>query len=66
MGEPLARADDEGRKAPDAGSVNVRVRRPSPELQPYVTFFYHVEANGPVTDFLYPEWGNVRFALSGR
>lgn len=46
--------------------MRVRICRPSPDLQPYVTFFYHAEADGPVTDFLYPEWGNVRFALTGR
>lgn len=34
-------------------------------LEPYVTFFYFVEADHPLRDFLYPEWGNVRFAMSG-
>lgn len=43
----------------------VRIRRPVEPLQGYVTFFYFVEVGGPLTDFLYPEWGNVRFALSG-
>ena len=45
--------------------VAVHIRRPSPALQGYVTFFYFVAVEGPLTDFLYPEWGNVRFALSG-
>jgi AraC-like DNA-binding protein len=62
----LARADVASDDSKDVGRVCVRIRRPSPDLQPYVTFFYHVETHGPVTDFLYPEWGNVRFALSGR
>ena len=65
-GEPLTRADRETETAAGARRVDVRIRRPSADLQPYVTFFYHVEADGPVTDFLYPEWGNVRFALTGR
>jgi AraC-like DNA-binding protein len=43
----------------------VHIRRPSDALEGYVTFFYVVEADGPLTDFLYPEWGNVRFALAG-
>lgn len=46
--------------------VSVRVARPSPALQSYVTFYYFVEADGPLTDFLYPEWGNVRFGVHGR
>lgn len=46
-------------------AVAVRVYRPSPALQPYITFFYFVEVEGPLTDFLYPEWGNVRFRISG-
>ena len=45
--------------------VSVRVYRPSAPLEGYVTFFYVVEARAPLSDFLYPEWGNVRFALSG-
>ncbi len=45
--------------------VAVRIYRPLLRLQPYVTFFYFVEATGPLTDFLYPEWGNVRFAIDG-
>lgn len=38
---------------------------PRQELQPWVTFHYVVTANGPVADFLYPEWGNLRFNLGG-
>ncbi len=30
-----------------------------------MTFYYFVTAYGPLEDFLYPEWGNVRFALQG-
>lgn len=45
--------------------VSVRVYRPSGRLESYVTFYYVVEVAGPLTDFLYPEWGNVRFAISG-
>lgn len=46
--------------------VAVHIRKPSPALQGYVTFFYFVEVDGPLTDFLYPEWGNVRFAVGGQ
>ncbi|MBU1376704.1 MAG: helix-turn-helix domain-containing protein [Alphaproteobacteria bacterium] len=45
--------------------VSVRVYYPHPDLQSYVTFYYVVEAAGPLTDFLYPEWGNVRLNLAG-
>jgi hypothetical protein len=48
------------------GDVVARFYVPQERLQPYVTFFYFVEAIGPLTDFLYPEWGNVRFAAAGR
>ena len=48
-----------------SGTVRVNVYRPCKNLQSYVTFFYAVEADGPLEDFLYPEWGNVRFVRSG-
>lgn len=38
---------------------------PQERLLPYVTFFYSIEASGPLSDFLYPEWGAVRFMISG-
>jgi AraC-like DNA-binding protein len=56
---------DEGAVASAGGRVSVRIVRPSPDLQSYVTFFYIVTCDGPLTDFLYPEWGNVRFSLAG-
>lgn len=46
--------------------VSVRVARPSAALQGHVTFYYFVETDGALTDFLYPEWGNVRFAVHGQ
>ena len=45
--------------------VAVRIYRPSSALQSYVTFYYFVESATPLTDFLYPEWGNVRFSIAG-
>lgn len=45
--------------------ASVRVYRPAEPLQPYITFFYFVDAPGPLSDFLYPEWGNVRIPLEG-
>lgn len=44
---------------------SVRIYQPAPPLESYVTFYYIVDAPGPLTDFLYPEWGNVRFVISG-
>ncbi len=44
---------------------SVRVYLPAEDLRGYVTFYYFVELSAPLTDFLYPEWGNVRFAVSG-
>ena len=52
----------------DAGTgviPSVRIYLPAPVLQPYVTFYYFVDASGPFDDFLYPEWGNVRFGIQG-
>ena len=43
----------------------IDIRLPAAALRGYVTFYYFVAASGPLTDFLYPEWGNVRFALDG-
>lgn len=50
---------------PGTPEVSVRVYYPHLDLQSYVTFYYFVEAAGPLTDFLYPEWGNVRLNVSG-
>jgi len=50
---------------PESPEVSVRVYYPHADLLSYVTFYYFVEAKGPLTDFLYPEWGNVRLSLSG-
>ncbi|MBL8556076.1 MAG: AraC family transcriptional regulator [Phenylobacterium sp.] len=50
---------------PQAPEVSVRVYYPHEDLQRYVTFYYFVEAGGPLTDFLYPEWGNLRLNVSG-
>jgi AraC-like DNA-binding protein len=45
--------------------ASVRIRLPVAELRGYVTFYYFVTAHEPLTDFLYPEWGNVRLSLAG-
>lgn len=50
---------------PFCGMPAVRVHLPAEALRGWVTFYYVVELTGPLTDFLYPEWGNVRFAVSG-
>jgi AraC-like DNA-binding protein len=46
-------------------AVSVRIYLPDPDLRGHVTFYYFVEAAGPLTDFLYPEWGNVRLNIAG-
>jgi AraC-like DNA-binding protein len=46
-------------------SPQVNIFVPSEPLTDYVTFFYTVATEVQVDDFLYPEWGNVRFVLSG-
>lgn len=45
--------------------MSVRVYLPAEDLRAFVTFYYFVEASGPLTDFLYPEWGNVRLSVAG-
>lgn len=48
-----------------AEETSVRIRLPDERVQPFATFYYFVDVVGPLEDFLYPEWGNVRFWLSG-
>lgn len=43
----------------------VNVYLPDESLRGYVTFYYFVTTHRPLDDFLYPEWGNIRLALSG-
>lgn len=51
--------------------ANVRVRfvMPPPDLAPYITTFYSLDANagadGPVEDWLHPEWANLRIGSFG-
>lgn len=51
--------------ASPAAAAQVDILVPAERLRGYVTFYYFVAAGGPLTDFLYPEWGNIRFALAG-
>ena len=45
---------------------SVRFHKPASQLSDLVTSYYVVDAPGPVSDHLHPEWGNVRFNLAGR
>jgi AraC-like DNA-binding protein len=66
IGERRFKDDETLQAAPCApGAVSVRVYLPAEPLRGFVTFYYFVEAFGPLTDFLYPEWGNVRLSLAG-
>lgn len=47
------------------GETSVRIYLPDERLRSFATFYYFVECPGPLEDFLYPEWGNVRFLLGG-
>lgn len=45
--------------------TSVRIYLPDERLRSFATFYYFVECPGALEDFLYPEWGNVRFSLNG-
>jgi len=52
----------------DAGTetkISVCIYLPDERLRSFVTFYYFVESEVPFEDFLYPEWGNVRFPVRG-
>lgn len=49
----------------DSSGTSVRIYLPDERLRSYATFYYFVECTGPLEDFLYPEWGNVRFTTRG-
>jgi AraC-like DNA-binding protein len=51
--------------AAEDGGTSIRIALPEERLRSFVTFYYFVECRGELEDFLYPEWGNVRFKLSG-
>ena len=53
------------RGAIDETKASVRIRLPTHRLRAFVTFYYFVDISGPLVDFLYPEWGNVRLSLGG-
>ena len=42
---------------------------PSPELSQYITTYYHMEISpageAALTDYLHPEWGNIRLSMDG-
>ena len=45
--------------------MDVRILFPDERLRSYATFYYFVDCSGPLEDFLYPEWGNIRFSVEG-
>lgn len=46
--------------------LQVQFALPTPALRPLITTYYRVEAHGSLQDHLHPEWGNVRFTVSGQ
>jgi len=56
---------EEGRAAAGWPVPEVRFHLPAPELRDLVTAYVIVETAGPLTDFLHPEWANIRFILWG-
>lgn len=48
-----------------ATGTSVRIRLPDERLRSFATFYYFVDCFEPLEDFLYPEWGNVRFTTRG-
>ena len=48
-----------------AGMPQVRFYRPPPSLHDFLTSFYVVEAQRPLTDHTHPEWANIRLVLGG-
>lgn len=54
-----------GGAADDRPSTDVRILFPDERLRSYATFYYFVTCDAALEDFLYPEWGNVRFSLGG-
>jgi AraC-like DNA-binding protein len=49
------------------GGLHVRLALPAEPLRPYITAYYttHIESETPVSDWLYPEWGNLRMIYAG-
>jgi AraC-like DNA-binding protein len=47
--------------------LHVRLALPAEPLRPYITAYYttHIESETPISDWLYPEWGNVRMIYEG-
>ncbi len=56
--------DQQANGAPP-GAPEIRFHLPAEPLRPLVTSYYFLETRGPLADFTHPEWGNVRFAVTG-
>lgn len=48
-------------------AARIRFYKPTEPLQPYLSAYYFMDLDGgdPVDDLMHPEWGNIRFTLSG-
>ena len=50
-------------------AISTRFFRPSVELAPYISSYYLIDVaihpGDTITDWLHPEWGNVRFSDNG-
>ncbi len=49
------------------GGVHVRIVPPAEALRPFITAYYtlEIESDGPVSDYLLPEWANLRLIHRG-
>lgn len=52
-----------GQQSPVVPSI--RFYLPVPALRDLVTSYYLIDSAGPLTEWLHPEWGNIRFSLRG-
>lgn len=55
--------DGVGQGPPQGPSI--RFYLPAPALRAFVTSYYLIDSAGPLTEWLHPEWGNIRFSLRG-
>ena len=56
---------DESAVASPPEAASIRFYLPAPALRPLITSYYLIDSPGPLSEWLHPEWGNIRFSLRG-